>query len=164
VAVFIRTDLPAAPGTASRSIAYATTTTTTTASVNLRITTISLSRAGYSGDYYDLTSVNLNLTRRSMVIVVGVLLLAYADEPNVVGLNIAISNIGEPAGYDLRSTPYTYVVYYNLVRPPGSYTIALRLRNGDSTMGHDVYMYGMPEPYLEANVLGYLVVYVVPLE
>jgi hypothetical protein len=164
VAVVLRTDFPVAPGTATPSTATITTASTTTVSVSLYLDSLNLSASGTAGYTADVATVSLNLARRSLVVAVGILMHAYADTADVVDLILVIGG-AEVTLRKLKDTPAIapYVVHGYRALEHGSYTVALRLRNNDASINHYVSLHGTTD--IAGNkVLGYLIVYVAPLE
>jgi hypothetical protein len=164
VAVVLRTDFPVAPGTATSSTATITTASTATVSVSLYLDSLNLSASGTAGYIRDIATVSLNLARRSLVAAVAVLMHAYADTADVVDLILVIGG-AEVTLQKLKDTPALapYVLHGYRTLERGSYTVALRLRNNDTSINHYVYLHGAADT-VGNKVLGYLIVYVVPLE
>jgi hypothetical protein len=164
VAVVVRTDTAVAPGTASASTATLTTTSSLTASFQLNHDYRGLSASGTAGYMVDIATVSLSLTKRSLVIGMGILLHARADTADVVDLILVIGGV-EVTTVELKDFPMLspYVIYGYRVLERGSYTVALRLRNNDYSGDHYVYLHGTLDTAYN-RVLGYLVVYAVPLE
>jgi hypothetical protein len=163
VAIFIRTDAPVAPGTATPSTAIKSTTSTSGLQLVQYYEYVYLQPYDTPGYYVDLATVSLNLTRRSVVVAVGVLLTAEAEVDNVIELRINIGDL-DVGWVPLKSSPRSpYLVHGYRTLPPGSYTVSLRLVNFNTLSGYTATLYGI----LDVNnvkVVGYLVVYVVPLE
>jgi hypothetical protein len=164
VAVVLRTDFPVAPGTATPSTVTITTASTTTVSVSLYLDSLNLSASGTRGYIADIATVSLNIARRSLVAAVGILMHAYADTADVVDLILVVGG-AEVALRKLKDTPALapYVVHGHRVLERGSYTVVLRLRNNDASINHYVYLHGTADT-VGNKVLGYLIVYVAPLE
>jgi hypothetical protein len=164
VAVVVRTDFPVAPGTATPASSTLTTASTTTVSVSLYLDSLNLSASGVAGYTADVATVSLSLAKRSLIIAMGILMHAYADTADVVDLILVIGGT-EVTLQKLKDIPTIapYAVHGYRVLERGSYTVVLRLRNNDATTNHYVYCHGTPDT-AGNKVLGYLIVYVVPLE
>lgn len=159
MAVVLRSDIPVAPGTATPT--SSTLTTASTATVSLT----------FYRDYrdvppartVDLATVSLSLTKRSLVVAVAVLMQVYADTADVVDLILVIGG-AEVALQKLKSDPIApYALHGYRALERGDHTVVLRLRNNDKDYYHWVYYYGALDT-AGNKVVGYLVVYTIPLE
>ena len=162
MAVVLRSDIPVAPGTATTTSSTLTTASTTTVSASLYHDYMNLSASGTAGYTADLTTISISLTKRSLVVAVAVLMDVRADAVDVVDLILVIG--GREVTYvRLKDVFSPYMLYGYRVLERGSYSVVLRLRNNDATTNHYVYFLGTPDT-AGNKVVGYLVVYTIPLE
>jgi len=151
VAVFIRTDLPVPPGTASPS---ATSLTVPATAVGTSTTLYTEGVGADPGTEVTVVSLSISTTKRSVVVAV---FNCFAHATGTLRLYVAGAVVAEQVVDVVRKRLLTLHGYR--VLGPGTHTVELRLYN--HTTGYGSISWGAGTTDVPA---GSLVVYVVPLE
>jgi hypothetical protein len=149
VAIFIRTDMAAPPGTASLSTASAYAGSSST-SISLGYANIACS----AGAETTILSLSISLSKRSVVVAFASGLMSFSDTYKELRLYIAGSIVARATPPDTNKRLYSLSGYSVLA--PGNYTVYF---NVYSSTGYGGTMYA--DPGMPSAVL---VVAVVPLE
>jgi hypothetical protein len=155
MAVFIRTDSPVPPGTASLSSTSVYPSSANYVSYVLYYTRLTIS----AGSEATIASLSITLSKRSLVVVF-VAGVTYLGASNTFRHRIYVnSSLIYQSAYDPKIGPILRVFSAYTVLNPGSYTVSYRLYNGGpAAYNVDIYNPDYSYPGLT------LVVAIVPLE